>query len=131
MTLELPEDMDELVYWNARKIDDGNVKAWTYRGDCPECGKAKMGKPKNKDGKAKIRAKFYECPSCKFTIDKEEYEDTLEACIIYTCPHCKHKGDTKIPYIRKNFKGVKSLIFECESCKEKIPITKKMKKPKK
>ncbi|MBT3465009.1 hypothetical protein HN451_08495, partial [archaeon] len=43
MTLELPEDMDELVYWTARKIEDGNVKAWTYRGDCPECGKAETG----------------------------------------------------------------------------------------
>jgi len=27
--------------------------------------------------------------------------------------------------------GAKSLVFECEKCKQKIPITKKMKEPKK
>jgi predicted RNA-binding Zn-ribbon protein involved in translation (DUF1610 family) len=132
MSLTLPESMDELVYWTSRKIKDGRIKAWVYREDCPECGKEKMGKPVNeKTGKIKVRAKIYECPSCGHTVDKPEYEDSLTANIIYTCPHCKHKGEAQIPFKRKTYKGVKSLVFQCESCNEKIPITKKMKAIKK
>ena len=127
MALSLPESMDELIYWTTRKIREGQSKAWVHKEDCPECGKAKMGKPVEK-GKVKIRAKYYVCPECNHTVDKQEYEETLTANIIYTCPHCKHKGEAQIPYKRKKFQKVDSLVFECESCNEKIPITKKMKK---
>ncbi len=127
MALTLPESMDELIYWTTRKIGDGQAKAWVYKEDCPECGKAKMGKPVEK-GKVKIRAKYYICPECGHTVDKPEYEETLTANIIYTCPHCKHKGEVQIPYKRKKFQKVDSLVFQCENCNEKIPITKKMKK---
>ena len=85
-----PESMDQLVYMTQRKIGDGFVKAWDYRNDCPKCGKAKMGKPRDeKTGKVKIRAKEYQCPECKYTVDKQEYEETLTAEIKYTCPKCK------------------------------------------
>jgi predicted RNA-binding Zn-ribbon protein involved in translation (DUF1610 family) len=126
MTFELPESMEELVYWTSRKIDGGHIKAWVEREDCPKCKKGLMGKPVEK-GKVKVRAKYYECPECGFKMDKGDYEDTLSAKIIYTCPHCQHKGEIKVSFKRKKYKGVDSLIFECDSCGEKIPVTKKMK----
>lgn len=131
MALKIPDSMDELVYWTSRNVEKGNAKAWVEKEDCPECGKALMGKPRGKDGKVKIRATYYICPECEHEEEKVKYEETLTASIIYKCPFCEHKGEAQIPYIRKNYKGVKSLIFECESCNEKIAITKKMKKPKK
>ena len=89
-----PSSMDELVYFTNRKVGDGNVMAWVYRNECPKCGKAKMGKPKDeKTGKPKIRAKEYVCPECSNTVEKEEYEETLMCEIKYTCPKCKHQGE--------------------------------------
>ena len=130
MVLKVPESMDELVYWTSRALGSGYVKAWAYREDCPKCKKAKMGKPKNAKGGIMIRAKHYECPECHNIVEKEEYEDTLTACIIYTCPKCSFQGETEVPYRRKKIKGVDSLLFECGKCKEKIQVTKKMKAPK-
>ena len=87
-----------------------------------------MGKPRDpKTGAAKIRAKEYVCPECNHTVEKIEYEDTLTANIAYTCPHCKNQGETTTPFKRKSFEGVKAIVFLCEKCKQKIPITKKMK----
>jgi uncharacterized protein with PIN domain len=132
MTIELPESMEELIYWTTRKVGDGSIKAWAPRGYCPECNKGLMGKPKDpKTGKPKIRASYYICPECNYEVGKTAYEETLTVSIIYTCPHCKHKDDAQIPFKRKKYKGVDSLIFVCSSCNEKIPITKKMKVPKK
>ncbi len=138
MAIKEPSSMDELVYFTNRKIKDGHVKAWVYRRECPKCGKALMGKPINeKTGKPKIRAKEYKCPECGYTVDKEEYEDTLTCEIIYTCPKCKHKGEIEIPFQRKYISKynevkkknirVKALVFECDNCNERIAITKKMK----
>ncbi len=129
----MPESMEDIVYWTSRKVGKGKgyVKAWTFKEDCPECGKALMGKPTDDKGKVKIRAKYYECPECGHTIDKGEYEDSLTCSIMYTCPHCQHKGEAQVPFKRKTFKGVKAIVFKCESCNEKIPITKKMKEIKK
>lgn len=125
--LKIPDSMEEVVYWTSRKVDEGHVKAWAFKEMCPECHKALMSKPTGKDGKVKIRATYYECSECGHTIDKKPYEDSLTCSIIYTCPYCKHKGEAQVPFKRKNFKGVKSIVFECDSCKEKIPVTKKMK----
>jgi predicted RNA-binding Zn-ribbon protein involved in translation (DUF1610 family) len=127
MALQLPDSMEELVYWTSRAVGDGYVKAWVYREDCPECGKALMGKPRDNKGKVKIRATVYECPECHYKVGKQEYEDTLTANVLYTCPKCKFEGEIQIPYKRKKFQGADSLVFACEKCKEKIPITKKMK----
>lgn len=128
MALKYPESMDECVYFTSRAVDAGYVKCWVFREDCPKCKKAKMGKPRDeKTGAVKIRAKEYICPACNYTVEKTEYEDTLTANIAYTCPHCKAKGETQIPFKRKSFEGVKALVFLCDKCKGKIPITKKMK----
>jgi len=139
MALKKPESMDECVYFTKRAIDDGSVTAWVFRGDCPECGKAKMGKPRDeKTGKVKIRAKEYLCPECGYTVEKEEYEGTLTACIEYVCPHCKYKGEIEVPFKRKKVRifdvetqkkvSADAIVFECGKCKEKINVTKKMKK---
>jgi len=130
MELRFPDSMDECVYFTRRKIDNGNAVAWVFREMCPKCKKALMGKPVEK-GKVKIRATEYVCPECGYTVPKGEYEDSLTVNIEYTCPHCMHEGKTQASYKRKKFKGVDSIVFVCDKCGEKIPITKKMKALKK
>lgn len=140
MAVKEPKSMDELVYFTKRDLDNGKgeVTCWTYKGNCPECGKGKMGKPINeKTGKAKIRAKEYVCPECKHTVEKEEYEETLMAQAKYKCPECSASGEIEFPFKRKTVqlfdvetqkkKAAKALQFPCEKCGYKINITKKMK----
>jgi len=130
MALEFPESMDECIYFTRRKTEeDGTIVAWSKKITCPDCGEAKMGKPVEK-GKIKIRAKTYVCPGCGHEEEKHEHEDKLVVEVQYTCPHCSHSGETKIPYKRKKWKGVDAQVFVCDGCGEKIGITKKMKKPK-
>jgi uncharacterized CHY-type Zn-finger protein len=132
MELREPDDMKELVYFTRRKTPEGSVRAWAFRELCPVCNKELMTKPvDSKTGRPKIRAKEYVCGACNHTVPAEEYEDSLELCVDYTCGSCSHEGKTKIPFKRKTYMGVKSFLFECDSCKTKIPITKKMKAPKK
>ncbi|MBD3203150.1 hypothetical protein GF327_02570 [Candidatus Woesearchaeota archaeon] len=128
--VKVPESMEDLIYWTNRKVGKGHVKAWVYRGECPECKKGMMGKPTHPSGKVKVRAKIYVCDNCDYEVDKEEYEDTLDCECIYTCPKCEHKGEATFPYQRKTYKGAKALVFKCSECEQKIPITKKMKKVK-
>ena len=131
MTLELPTDMDTLVYFTRRKIDDGKIITWVNKEICPKCKKGLMAKPKNpKTGRPKIRATEYLCESCGHSISKEEYEPTLKANIIYTCPHCKKEGEQTVPFKRKNIGGVATLRIVCNDCGGNIDITKKMKEPK-
>jgi len=126
MALRQPESTSECVYFTRRAVDKGFAMCWVFKEKCPKCGKAMMGKPVEK-GKVKIRAKEYICPACNHTVEKTAYEDTLTANVNYTCPHCSNKGETTIPFKRKSFEGVKALVFLCDKCKQKIPITKKMK----
>lgn len=127
----MPNSMEECIYFTRRAIGNGKAVAWVLKEKCPECHKAKMGKPINeKTGRPKIRATEYVCPECDYTVEKQEYEETLTCSIIYTCPECFHQGEIQVPYIRKSFKGVKAVVFECDKCEEKIPITKKMAFPK-
>lgn len=136
--LKEPKSMDEVVYFTNRMLGaKGAVKAWVFKEICPKCKNAAMGKPKDEKGKVKIRAKEYVCQSCKYSIEQKEYEDTLTANIVYTCPECSFKGEIQIPFKRKKVKifdeeeqkekTADALQFECEKCKEKINITKKMK----
>ena len=126
-----PESMDECIYFTNRTLENnGKIKAWVYKADCPECGKAKMGKPVVK-GKVKIRAKEYVCPECGHTEEKSEHEPKLDVEVIYTCPYCGKSGEATTPYVRKTWQGVKAYVFTCDGCNEKIGITKKMKKSKK
>ena len=128
MSLREPLSADECVYLTNRYIDDkGMVRCWVFKENCPKCGKGMMGKPRDLKGKVKIRAKEYVCPECSYTVEKAAYELTLTANIDYTCPKCEHAGETEIPFKRKKVEGVDSLVFTCQKCGEKIPITKKMK----
>ncbi|MBN1385409.1 hypothetical protein JW968_00350 [Candidatus Woesearchaeota archaeon] len=133
-----PESMDELVYYTNRKVGNGKITAWTYRGECPKCKKGLMGKPKDpKTGKPKVRATEYECPECGYTAEKEEYEDTLECEAKYTCPKCRKEGEGAVPFKRKKVMlfdeekqkktTVDAVVFLCSKCGEKIPVTKKLK----
>ncbi|MBU1201081.1 MAG: hypothetical protein KJ583_01410 [Nanoarchaeota archaeon] len=127
MSLKMPENMEECVYFTRRVVDNGRIVAWVFREQCPKCKGALMGKPVEK-GKIKTRAEEYICPKCKYTVPKEEYEDTLTCNIQYTCPACRFEGEIQVPFKRKKFKGADAVVFECAKCKEKIPVTKKMKR---
>jgi len=137
VTVHEPTSAEDLVYFTKRIIDRGSVKAWVYRGDCPKCKKAKMGKPRGKNGKVKIRAKEYICPVCEYTLPKEDHEKTLSVEIMYTCPYCTHEGECAVPYVRvrvsrfdekkKKRVSMDAVRFQCQNCGENIDITKKMK----
>lgn len=132
MSLQMPNSMEECLYFTRRAVGNGKAIAWVLKEKCPECHKAKMSKPLNeKTGRPKIRSKEYVCPACGYSAEKTEYEETLTMSIIYTCPDCQHEGDIQVPYIRKSFQGVKAVVFECSKCGIKIPVTKKMAEPKK
>ncbi|MBD3163663.1 hypothetical protein GF323_00515 [Candidatus Woesearchaeota archaeon] len=129
--MEMPESMDECFYFTRRSLDNGgNAVAWVLKPDCPECSKAKMGKPVEK-GKVKIRAKEYACPECGYNVSKEEFEPTLTMNVQYKCPYCGNEGEATTDYKRKNFKGVPSYVFRCGQCGGEIGLTKKMKATKK
>jgi len=123
MSFQVPESMEECLYFTNRD----QVIAWVYRQECPQCHKAKMGKPINKQGVVKIKAKEYQCPLCRYTEDKETHEARMHIEAIYTCPKCGKKGETTAEYKRKNYQGIPSFIIICKSCGEKIPLTKKLK----
>lgn len=131
MALNVPESMDECLYFTNRPIGEkGHVLAWVYRKECPKCHKAKMGKPVVK-GKVKTRADYYECPECKYQEKKQEHEESLRLEAQYTCPECGKEGEGTTEYKRKNYKGVSSYIIICQHCNTQIPITKKLKDLKK
>ena len=131
MALRQPESMDELVYFSRRKTDNSRIVAWVFREKCPSCGKGLMQKPKGSNGKVKVRASEYVCPECNHEIPAKEYEESLTMNIEYKCAECGKDGETTTVYKRKNFQGVPSYVFECVHCGVKIPITKKLKEPKK
>jgi len=128
--LKKPNSTTECVYFTNRTIGNGKAIAWVFRKDCPKCKKAKMGKPVVK-GKVAIRAKEYVCPSCNYTEEKKQHEESLTASIEYVCPNCSFKGEKEIPFKRKKVEGVETLRFQCEKCNSNIDITKKMKEIKK
>jgi len=132
MTIKEPQSMEELIYFTNRTLEGGKgkIKAWIYKKVCPKCGKAKMGKPVE-DGQVKIRAKEYTCPSCGFTEEKKEHEESLTLEAKYLCPNCGKEGESTTIYKRKSFMGVPAYVVECSNCKAKIPLTKKMKEVKK
>ncbi|PIN81676.1 hypothetical protein COV11_01375 [Candidatus Woesearchaeota archaeon CG10_big_fil_rev_8_21_14_0_10_30_7] len=138
MSLKFPDSMDECAYFTRRANENSKSVVWVFKEKCPECKKGLMGKPRDpKTGKPKIRAKEYTCPECNHTVEKEEYEDTLTANIQYTCPECKHEGETQVSFKRKKVsrfneekgkkESVDAVAYECEKCKTKLLVTKKMK----
>ena len=131
--LKIPESSQEVIYFTNRILEnEGSVKAWARKKKCHKCGKALMGKPLDeKTGRPKLRAKEYVCHNCGYTEEKSAHENTLKLEAVYICPKCKKHGEATTEYKRKTFMGVPSFIISCQHCSEKIPITKKMKKPKK
>lgn len=136
--LKEPESMDNIIYFTRRSIGSGSAATWVRKKPCPKCRKAPMGKPLDaKTGRPKIRAKEYVCPVCKYTVEKEEYEATLEAEINYNCPDCGNDDSAKIPFKRKKIQlineetgkktAAEALRFQCSKCSRNIDITKKMK----
>jgi len=128
--LRQPESMDECLYFSNRSVGEGQVTAWVYRKECPKCKKEKMGKPVVK-GKVKTRATEYVCPTCGYTEQKKEHEESLTLEAAYTCPKCGKEGEGTTKYVRKSYQGVLSYLVSCEHCGENIPITKKLKNIKK
>ncbi len=138
MTLQQPKSMDECIYFSNRIVGEGKIKAWVLKEKCPKCGKGLMGKPRDKKtGKPKIRATEYTCQECGYTIEKQEYEDTLTINIEYICPHCGNEDELQTPFKWKKIQrlnqetgkkqAINSIRFQCSKCGKDIDITKKMK----
>ena len=129
-----PKSMSELVYFTRRKDEFGLVKLWVFRENCPSCNNAQMGKPVDpKTKKVKSRAKEYVCPECNHIIEKEEYEDSLDANIEYTCPE-GHSHDKIMPFKRQKIsikdpktgknKRKLGITFNCQTCDFEIKVPK-------
>ena len=130
--IKKPESMDECVYFTRRTIDeDGKAMAWVFRKKCEKCNEGVMVKPLNKRGKPDKKSLYFVCSKCNHEEDNDSVEASFVVNIEYTCPYCKHEGQTTTDFKRKTFKGVPSFVFECQGCNEKIGVTKKMKVPKK
>ena len=119
--------MSELVYYTRKADEQGKYEVWVFRGQCPECKKGLMGKPINpKTKKVMSRADTYVCPECNFSIDSDEYRETLTASIAYTCAKCKYSGEMEKPFKRKKVsilnpetgkkKRKTAFLFNCEKC---------------
>lgn len=121
-----PESMDELIYFTQRAVGAGKARCWVFKQLCPKCKKVLMGKPVEK-GKVKIRAKEYVCSECGHSVEKKTYEESLTANVHYVCSSCSFSGYAQIPFKRKMVQGIPTLQAECEKCKAKINVTKKMK----
>lgn len=131
MALKKPQSVEECVYFTNRSADSGRTMAWVFRKECPKCKKGIMGKPQKKGGKVDKKSDYYVCYSCNYQESNEQVENSLILNVEYKCPHCGNEGETTTEYKRKSFQGVQSYIFECQKCRQKIPITKKLKEPKK
>jgi|GEM_PF-245415 len=132
MAYNIPESMDDLVYFTRRKItgDKGPIIAWVPKLPCEKCKKGLMGKPRDeKTGRAKVRALEYICSSCGMSEEKKAHETKLSALIIYECPFCKKKGEITTAFARKSWYGKKAIVFACAGCGEKLGVTKKLSTP--
>jgi DNA-directed RNA polymerase subunit M/transcription elongation factor TFIIS len=130
MAFKKPESVEECVYFTNRIIGDGRATAWVFRKECPKC-RGIMGKPQKKNGKIDKKADHYACYSCGYKEGNEKAENSLLINVEYKCPHCGNEGETTTEYQRKSFEGVPSYVFECQKCKKKIGLTKKLKETKK
>lgn len=129
--LKKPESMEECIYFTNRTFDTGRAMAWVYKKKCTKCNDGVMIKPLKKNGKPDKKSLIFVCDKCNIEESNEDVEKDLKLEVDFRCPHCQFEGQTTTEYIRKSFQGVKSFIFTCEKCHEKIPLTKKMKEPKK
>jgi len=126
-----PESMNDLMFFTNRNMGASTIKAWVYRPLCAKCKKGRVGKPINPKSKAiNKKAEYYECNHCKAQTPVEDIDKDLKVEVKYKCPGCGNEGFATTEYKRKTWQGVPAFVFECSKCKEKIGITKKMKKPK-
>ena len=130
MALKEPENMDELFYFTRRKLEnDGWIRAWVYKPEAPS-GKGLLSKPTDpKTGRPKVRSDVY-VDDAGNEYPVKEIDPTLTLEIKYKSPYTGKEGETTIPYKRKTYQGVPAFVFEDQEG-NKIPITKKMKQPKK
>jgi len=131
MTLKKPTSMEECLYFTNRIMDSGRAMAWVLRKECPKCKNGAMGKPKKKGGRIDKKAEYYACYSCGYQESDEQFENGLVLNVEYKCPYCGNEGEATSEYKRKTFEGVPSYVFECEKCRKKIGLTKKLKESKK
>src|SRR3989344_6326210 len=131
MALKKPSSAEESVYFTNRTMDSGRAMAWVFRKTCPMCKKGIMGKPMKKNNKTDKKADHYVCYQCNYAEKNEQVENSLVINVEYNCPHCGFEGETTSEYKRKTFEGVQSYIFECQKCRKKIGLTKKLKESKK
>ncbi len=131
MSLKKPTSMEECLYFTNRTIDSGRAMAWVFRKECPRCRKGFMSKPQKKGGKVDKKADYYVCNSCGYQESNEQFENGLVLNVEYKCPYCGFEGETNTEYKRKIFEGAPSYVFECQKCKKRIGLTKKMKEKKK
>ena len=131
MKLKKPQSAEECIYFTNRIIGSGRAMAWVFRKECPKCKKSIMGKPQKKGGKLDKKADHYVCYSCGYTESNAEVENNLIVNVEYKCPHCGNEGEATTEYKRKTFEGVPSYVFECQKCRKKIGIAKKLKESKK
>ena len=131
MALKKPNSVEECVYFTNRTIGSGMAMAWVFRKECPKCKKDIMGKPQKKTGRVDKKADHYVCYSCGYQESNEQLENNLVLNVEYKCPHCGNEGGTTTEYKRKSFEGVPSYVFECQKCKKRIGLTKKLKETKK
>ena len=136
MPLKEPQSMDECVYFSNRILGEkGKARVWVFREKCPKCNEGLMGKPLDaKTGRPKIRTKEFQCPKCKYSLPQEEYEDSLNANIQYTCPHCQNKDELQISFKRQKVrienpetgkkKTKQAIRFQCSKCSKNIDIIK-------
>ena len=131
MALKKPSSMEECIYFTNRTMGDGRAMAWVFKKECPKCKKGIKGKPQKKNGKIDKKADHFVCYSCGYIESNEQVENSLVINVDYKCPHCSFEGDTTTEYKRKSFEGVPSFVFECQKCRKKIGLAKKMKESKK
>ena len=131
MQIKKPSSVEECVYFTNRTFDNGRAMAWVFRKECPKCKKGIMGKPMKKNNKIDKKADHYVCYKCGYTESNDQVENSLVINVDYKCPHCGFEGETTTEYKRKSFEGVPSYVFECQKCRKKIGLTKKLKEAKK
>ena len=131
MALAKPKSAEDCVYFTNRTFDSGRAMAWVFRKQCPKCKKDVLRKPSTKSGKPDKKSPIYVCKSCGYEEKNEEVENSLIVNVEYKCPDCGNESQTTTDYKRKTFEGVPSFVFECQNCRKKIGLTKKMKEGKK
>ncbi len=126
---DIPQSMDDLLYFSNRKLPDGvRIIAWVEKISCPACGDALMGKPVDeKTGKVKIRAAEFVCPACGHTEPKAAHLKKLSMQVRYTDTTGKNWKAATTEYKLRTWKGMKAYVFENEFTNEKMGVTKRLK----